>query len=147
MKYDVERIERACRPLVGLPLFASNRAADLQSFQFGAPQRVPSALVGRPARLVGEFALHVQCAWCLFDGRGRVVASDMERESIESWLGVIARSVVSVQCEEKGALAITLDSGVLRVVPDGRADEQWRLFRPGRTEAHFVVTGSGIEEV
>jgi hypothetical protein len=145
MGFDVQRIEQACRPLVGVPLFASHRAG-MQSFQFGTPKMAYSILPGRPASVVGDYALHVQCAWCLFDDRGKVVASDKEHESIKQWLDVAERSVVSVHVGANAALMITLNTGALHIVPDGQPSEQWRLFRPGHNEAHFVVGGAGIEE-
>ncbi len=51
-----ERVQQELRKLVGLELTATARAADLRGFHFGElrPYR---------GRTVGEFALHVQCAW------------------------------------------------------------------------------------
>lgn len=51
-----ERVRQELQKLVGLELAATARAADLRGFHFGElrPYR---------GRTVGEFALHVQCAW------------------------------------------------------------------------------------
>ncbi|MHB8647090.1 MAG: hypothetical protein ACYDAR_14970 [Thermomicrobiales bacterium] len=73
-----ERIEQELEALVGMPLWGSHRAADLQGFQFG--ERVPSmsrATKRRPAEavVVGEYALHVQCPWRIIEASRIVVAS------------------------------------------------------------------------
>ena len=47
--------------LVGKALWRCTRAADLVAFQFGERRETRNAF-GTPA-LVGEYALHVQCAW------------------------------------------------------------------------------------
>ncbi len=51
-----ERVQQELRKLVGLELTATARAADLRGFHFGElrPYR---------GRTVGEFVLHVECAW------------------------------------------------------------------------------------
>lgn len=51
-----ERVRQELQKLVGLELAATARAAELRGFHFGKlrPYR---------DRTVGEFALHVQCAW------------------------------------------------------------------------------------
>ena len=68
-----ERILEALGPLVGKPLWASGRAADMQTFQFGA-RRPRTNRRGEPVE-VGEWALHVQCAWHISGPEGVVVGS------------------------------------------------------------------------
>src|SRR5262252_4212631 len=46
----------ALSQLVGLPLTAARRAADMRVFQFGTLRPVNRGSVG-------DFALHVQCSW------------------------------------------------------------------------------------
>lgn len=60
----------------GLPLWAAGRAADVLWLQFGGRRTAPTA--GDPARVVGEYALHVHCPWRL-SAAGGVIAgrSDM----------------------------------------------------------------------
>ena len=60
-------IESAAHVLVGKTLWTCRRAADMATFQFGVRTNVVD-FYGRPSQ-VGEFALHVQCAW-------RVVGDD-----------------------------------------------------------------------
>ncbi|HEV8492919.1 MAG TPA: hypothetical protein VGR76_11640 [Candidatus Angelobacter sp.] len=48
-------------PLVGMPLWDAGRAADLLWLAFGQRQTIQD-FRGKP-REVGEYALHVQCAW------------------------------------------------------------------------------------
>lgn len=65
MRHHPRSIEAALAPLVGLPLWASGRAGDLQWFQFGAKHAVvaQSGSAKGTERTVGDYALHVQCAW------------------------------------------------------------------------------------
>ena len=49
-------IERQLGALVGLPLAAARRAADMRNFQFGVMRTVKGGSVG-------DFALHIQCPW------------------------------------------------------------------------------------
>jgi hypothetical protein len=67
-----DEIERTLAVLVGLPLWGTARGGSMQGFAFG--QRVP-AVAGSP-RKVGEYALHVNCAWRLRDSHRVVVGSD-----------------------------------------------------------------------
>lgn len=65
-----EAIEQACRPLVGLRLASATLAANMRCFQFGDLRYVEGVLGG--LGLVGEYGLHLRCAWRL-EARGRVV--------------------------------------------------------------------------
>ena len=66
-------IERTLAPLVGLPMWAGGRAADMTMFSFGDRWRVRN----RHGEMVevGEYALHVQCAWRLVGASRIIVAS------------------------------------------------------------------------
>jgi hypothetical protein len=46
----------ALSQIIGLPLTAARRAADMRTFQFGTLRPVDRGSVG-------DFALHVQCPW------------------------------------------------------------------------------------
>ena len=75
MQHDRKVIEMALAPLVGLPLWAAGRAADLEWFEFGA-QHVVVARAGKAKgteRTVGDFALV---------GMGAVVTKPVEAGSI-----------------------------------------------------------------
>ena len=55
-----EQIQKALDSLVGMALWSSGRAADLEWFQFGQ-RRTVTARNG--TKEVGEYALHIQCGW------------------------------------------------------------------------------------
>lgn len=74
-----EEIEQTLKVLVGMPMWGSHRAADLQGFMFG--KRIPSisrATKRRPtaAVVIGEYRLHVQCPWRIVQGAMITVASN-----------------------------------------------------------------------
>jgi hypothetical protein len=68
-----EHIEEELQCLIGLPLVNAGRAADMQWFHFGE-QRTVSDFKGKP-RLIGEYALHIQCPWRIVGREGIVVGS------------------------------------------------------------------------
>src|SRR3989442_9040525 len=66
-------IESATAALIGKPLWTCRRAADMATFQFGG--RIKGVdYYGRPSQ-VGDYALHVQCAWRITRGDEIVVGS------------------------------------------------------------------------
>ncbi len=67
------QVESALHPLIGLPLWKTDRAASMQMFQFGA-QHPTMTRRGKPA-LIGDYGLHVQCAWRIVGLKGIVVGS------------------------------------------------------------------------
>ncbi len=172
MRHDPEVIKSALAPLVGLPLWSAGRAADLQWFQFGE-QHVVVAQLGKAKgseRTVGDYSLHVQCAWRIAGPAGVVVASrdryvpagDPETDSpdwtwdqpganrcderIAAWCHSKAYTVRSVAADILGGLSLVLSGDfALDVFPDDSLDgEYWRLLRPAREGRHFVVSGGGI---
>jgi len=172
MRHDIATIESALAPLVGLPLWASGRAADLQWFQLGA-QRPVTAQYGpakRTERMVGDYALHIQCAWRISGPTGIVVASrdryvpagdpDEEPadwrwdrpganrcdERIKAWCLGGPYLVEAVAADPTGGVRLALSHGyALEVFPDDSQDrEHWRLLQPARDADHFIVTGAGI---
>ena len=56
-----QQVESVITPLVGMPLWDAGRAADLMWLALGQRQTIQD-FRGKP-REVGEYALHVQCAW------------------------------------------------------------------------------------
>lgn len=153
-------------------MWSSGRAADLEWFQFG-PRKVVKDSRG-DEREVGEYALHVQCAWRIRRGDRVVVASrDLyspreetdDRPANFNWdvQGANRRDkriaelfqnetreflVQEVEAGEAGGFTLILDDGhALDVFPDDSlSGEHWRLFKPYAGEPHFVVTGDGIED-
>src|SRR2546425_8610409 len=70
-------IESATAALIGKPLWMCRRAADMATFQFGG--RIKGVdYYGRPSQ-VGDYALHVQCAWRITRGDEIVVRSEERR--------------------------------------------------------------------
>jgi hypothetical protein len=68
-----ERIQDALAVLIGQPLWSSGRAADLAWFEFGGRRTVKDSR-GEDHE-VGDYALHVQCAWRIRCGNRVVVGS------------------------------------------------------------------------
>jgi hypothetical protein len=66
-------IESALAVLVGKPLWSCGRAADMATFAFG--ERKNAKTRKGDFRHVGEYALHLQCAWRITQGDKVVVGS------------------------------------------------------------------------
>ena len=71
--FMAEKIRAATSNLIGLPLWDAGRASDLVWFAFGE-RRIVQDFRGE-SKEVGEYALHVQCAWRLVQGDCTIVAS------------------------------------------------------------------------
>lgn len=152
-----------------MPLWAAGRAADLAWFHFGQ-RRMVNDFRGNPKE-VGEFALHLQCAWRFVQGDKVIVASrdlyypagpttpefpegfkwDVQGanrmdERLKQFFETADLFVVHVEAGRAGTFQLFLGSEVvLQVFPDDSFDgEHWRLFRPYLDEPHFVVNGTGI---
>jgi hypothetical protein len=167
-----ERIVSELSRLVGKPLWSAGRAADLQWFQFGVKKDV-SDMKGRKKE-VGEYAIHIQCAWRISSPSGIVVASsdrylpkdDSQRNDedfhwdtqganlcdartaslVDQHFPLVVKQAMA---DESGGFQLLFESDFrLEAFPDSsRSDlELWRLFNPYSEEAHFVVTGGGIEK-
>jgi hypothetical protein len=65
-----DKIRQAASGLIGLPLWDAGRACDLAWFAFGG-RRTVRDFYGKHLE-VGEFALHVQCAWRLVQGESTI---------------------------------------------------------------------------
>ena len=85
-----DEIESRLSVLVGLPLWAVHRAADLECLSFGDRWSM-SEVKGRHARRerhIAEYALHFQCAWRFRTLNEELVASRDVRTVVkegESW--------------------------------------------------------------
>lgn len=173
MLHDPSRLEAALAPLVGLPLWTSHRAADLQTFQFGDKRTVTSNFGPRKGHEseVGEYALHVQCAWRIRGPNGIVAASqdrfykagseddrdwsaagtNRRDERVREWLSARSYNVERISADSTGGIVLSFAGGfALDVFPDNSLDgeysERWRLLRPRDLSSHFVVSGSGIDD-
>jgi hypothetical protein len=65
-----QQVITALSQLIGLPLTAARRAADMRTFQFGKLRAVDRGSVG-------DFALHVQCPWRI-EGPGGIVTGRLD---------------------------------------------------------------------
>jgi hypothetical protein len=65
-----QQVIAALSQIVGLPLTAARRAADMRTFQFGILRPVDRGSVG-------DFALHVQCPWRI-DGPDGIVTGRLD---------------------------------------------------------------------
>jgi hypothetical protein len=138
-------------------------------FHFG--ERRPTTTVRGEPTQIGEYALHVQCAWRITSGDTVVTArrdlyypadgseptDDFDWEHAPNRQDKvlddvfrqqkIAPVVQRIEVAEAARLHIALSFGfALDIMPDdSTAGEHWRLFVPRLDEPHFVVTGKGIE--
>lgn len=77
MNIIADQIASQFQPLVGLKLSIARRAGDMRVLHFGPIREVESRLLSRRKSkskkgTVGDFALHIQCAWRLEDENGIV---------------------------------------------------------------------------
>jgi hypothetical protein len=166
-----KQIQKALDVLIGQPLWSSGRTDDLEWFQFGQRRTVKSRR--GDAKEVGEYALHIQCAWRIRHGDQVVVGGhDLyyppeerdDRPEDFDWevLGANRRDrriaelfqnetrqflAGKIEVGEAGSFTILFDDEyALDVLPDDSlSDEHWRLFKPSSEEPHFVVTGKGLK--
>jgi hypothetical protein len=149
--------------IIGIPLTAVRRAADMRTFEFGTLRQIDGGSVG-------DFALHVQCPWRI-DGPDGIVTGrldlwepveadapfdenwnyekspNLQDARVESWLAHNEFLVVkSVDADDFGGAIISfVQSFVLRLFPAGTRGEDWRLFQPDSDTQHFVVSGGVVD--
>jgi hypothetical protein len=154
----------ALSQIVGLPLTAARRAADMRTFQFGTLRPVDRGSVG-------DFVLHVQCPWRIEGPEGIVTgrldlweprddsapfdehwhydkSPNLQDAHLEHWLArnPVPLIVREVDADDFGGAVITLDQGfVLRLFPAGTRGEDWRLFQPRTDAPHVVISGGAVE--
>jgi hypothetical protein len=159
-----KQVIAALSQIIGLPLTAARRAADMRTFQFGTLRPVERGSVG-------DFALHVQCPWRVEGPDGIVTgrldlwepvedngpfdenwdyekSPNVQDARLEQWLATneVPLVVKSVEADEFGGAAISLGQGfVLRLFPAGTRGEDWRLFRPKTGAPHLVIIGGVVE--
>jgi hypothetical protein len=169
-----EQIVQALNPLVGMPLWSIGRAGDLEWFQFGSQRDV--TLSNGKTKVVGEYALHVECAWRIVNSTEVFVGSrdrfypagedpyvDLvdfdwdkpgtnrcdERVSIlMNDCKVTPLIVEAVNVDYVGYIRLALSGGYwLEIFPDDSVgSEYWRLFRPYTDIDHFVFTAPEDDE-
>jgi hypothetical protein len=168
-----DEIERALAPLVGRPLRAAARAADVLRLEFGVA--TPGAVSDGAG--ADALALYVACPWRLADGDRVLVGSgdlftpadpDGDPETFDwepegaSWLDVRLRelaekrehaepAVEGVDADAFGGVRLALAGGLAielfpNSTPTGHVStEFWRLSRPNGDDADFVVGTFGVD--
>jgi hypothetical protein len=155
--------------LVGKAMWGCGRAADMTTFQFGS--RVRRKNLFGEATEVGEYALHVQCAWRIrrvdrivvgsgdlyypegFTDKSKEIPVDFDWDRHPNRRDMLLKSLFddgehtakNIELGEAGALRIEFGQSLyLEVFPDNSlSNEFWRLLSPGKDEYHLVMTGGG----
>lgn len=153
--------------LVGEPFWYIGRAVDLAWLGFGPLERKRRPLGG--SRVLGRFALHLQCPWRISGPRGILVgAHDMYSpastvkargwkwdtgptlfdERVQAQLAQSTEPLAFVQSvgtDRCGGFRLSMTRHLLlEVFPaDTDGGEWWRLFRPGTKAPHLVISYRG----
>lgn len=161
-------VEQSLHLLIGQPLVNAGRAADMIWFSFGKEGKVIDSRGNQ--RSVGEFSLHVQCAWRFLGPDGILVGSNdiyspaekiSEPKTDFNWdvpgenrcderikqLFTDRKSslvVDEIHADFVGGFKILFGDGfALEVFPNSSCGvEEWRLFQPGANRPHFVLKGT-----
>ena len=159
-----DEIQAATAVLLGAELWTCRRTSDLVAFQFGE-RRAKKTFRGDLVD-VGQYALHIQCAWRIARKDIVVVGSgdlyyppdstvqrapadfdwaegpNLGDELLLSLFDSDKRQFVvrRVDVGDVGSLHIVMDHDLfLDVLPNETVNEEyWRLFKPGSEEAHFI---------
>ncbi|MRX56157.1 hypothetical protein GJU41_19550 [Bacillus idriensis] len=165
-------IENTFQNIIGFPLNGSSRSLDMAKFNFG--KLIQGFDKWGNVTIEAEYSLHVQCSWRLSNQNKIITASkdiyiprsdidfeddDFEWEEegmnrfdelIESFLAEKKSKIYvsDTTADNLGGIKVFFSDGtVLEIFPDeSTEDEFWRLFKPGKLDSHFVVTGLGIEK-
>jgi hypothetical protein len=176
MQTVTQEILAHLKPLIGLKLALVRRAADLRNFQFGRVRSVERGTVGEyalhvqcPWRIEGPDRIIMgRCdLWepaepsaennrDTWDYDGDENLQDRRLAGLLGGYDPATRSFVNqteqlvvedVHADDYGGAAIRFSGGYQLVLfPAGTRGEDWRLFRPGTDEPHFVVAGGSIEQ-
>lgn len=157
---SAEQLTHALAPLVGLPLLYATQAAAMLSLGFGAARDVSAGLRGTETKTVGDYALHVDCAWRLLFRRQVFVGSGdygtyaaEQRWGSARLEGLIEAHrdaplvVKTVAVAPAGASRLGFDHGyTLEVSPDRSCHEEfWRIWSWDERGNHFVVEGTDFQ--
>ena len=152
--YEPKRLEAALAPLVGLPLWKTHRAADLQVFHFGDRRMTTIDFGPRKGQEseVGTYSLHIQCAWRVRGPNGIVVGSqdrfykagpaphadedddwdwsvagaNRRDERLRMWLEGRSYVVQRANADATGGFVLTLAEGfALDLFPDDSLDDEY----------------------
>jgi hypothetical protein len=171
MLHDPKQIEAALTPLVGLPLCLTRRSADIHGFHFGELRDSKSKYGPRKGQSsqVGEYVLHVQCAWRIvgeagvlvgsrdayyragadpIPDEGEILTTTRSDERLAFVVG-LGSPVTSVRADVYGGLDLRLSSGHrLEIFPNDSVvtehTEHWRLFPTAEVGMYIVVSSKGV---
>jgi hypothetical protein len=160
-----EQVLSQLAQIVGLPLAAARRAADMRTIQFGKLRPVEEGSVG-------DFALHIQCPWRIEGPDGIITgrsdlwkplewgpdidfktwdydtSPNVQDMQFKQFLAQHSPALIvrSVEADDFGGAVLHFDEGfALRWFPAGSRGEDWRLFRPNMDMPHFVISAGAVE--
>ena len=165
----------ALTPLLGQPIWAAGRSADLVWLQIGARRTVATRDNGQ--REVGTYALHLAGPWRIISQERILVGSadlltpadpgadietfdwdvpganwlDVRLEELWSGFGSAVPRIEGVEPDQYGGFSLHLSGGMrLELFPNATptgdvATEFWRLLQPGSEAPQVVVGTFGIE--
>ncbi|MBI2807318.1 MAG: hypothetical protein HYX68_20240 [Planctomycetes bacterium] len=140
------KVNDALAVLEGLPLWSIGRAGSLEWFAFGAKKN--AITIHNKQKVVGEFALHLDCPWKLLGVDGSLLADDQSDLNLLAALAEPALLCGRREAGEMGDFRLDFFGGVSLMVhaSDQQGDgEYWRLFQPYSGLPHFVVGSNGVE--
>ena len=159
---NIQSIQQALAPLVGLPFHHIGRITNMLWIHFGELHGVPDRRGG--TKVVGDWTVHVQCPWRLIQYNQILVGYhdfyytpdgdtpkdwdvvgkmrfDIAAITICAEFAKMPPVVTSVQVDEVGGFSVHL-SGEFRldIFPDDsdETSEYWRIFQSGVDSKHFV---------
>ncbi|MGE5295031.1 MAG: hypothetical protein ACM3VT_09395 [Solirubrobacterales bacterium] len=170
-----DEIRDHLKPLVGLRLSLTTRTAEVRCFHFGELREIEQGAVGRyalhvqcPWRIEGPDGLvtghsdlwepldeetEIDCRTWDYDANENLQDElmDVLMQGYDPMTGSFADDmdmlvVEAVGGDPCGGATLTLSGGVRLVLfPAGTRGEDWRIFRPGNSEPHFIIAGGRVE--
>jgi hypothetical protein len=162
-----DELDTAIDSLIGLLVLSTGRAADMQWFQFG--EAVTRTNRAGQTRTVGQYALHVQCAWRImrgatvvvgsddigYDARGTATAAVADSNQRSTWRDARVAKLVShealrvttVDISDVAFARFELNhTYALQLLPmTSIVGERWRLLRNIEPTKHWIVSDSGLD--
>jgi hypothetical protein len=159
--------------LLGFELTRTTRAANMECLKFGVLYRIDRKGVKQQ---IGEFGIHLQCAWRITQGNILLIGSDdvweqpdesdeydenfdwdvqggnLRDKKLESFLKSRKYVVKLVEADDFGGFELDFNDNIkLTVFPTlsskNKYSEYWRLLdNRNENKNHFVVGSLGIDE-
>ncbi len=130
-------------------MWAAGWAGPIAWFQFGSQMRRPRRDGGH--RIVGEYTLHISCAWQWRASSGYVRADENSPPEALWDLSESTPRLVRSEFDFRECLVLKFDNGDTLTIEDVTCEEEddddfeyWRLFKPGVLAPHFIVSKSGV---